>query len=267
MAELRTEEEQLDAIKRWWKENGTSLIAGLVIAGAGVFGFKAWQNYQDGQAEAASLRYQQLIAETAGLNADESADEQALQNARSTAEELVDSHGGSLYAELALLLDARLAVQQDDLDGARASLEQALDASSRDYVQSLARLRLARLDVAAGEAQRALDRLDDNVADPLTAQRHNVRGDALLALERKDDARREWQQAQTLAEEQDQPLYGVALKLDDLGAKKPRSGVSGADIPEADTSDAGMSDAAFSASASEPTPPVSPTQGNDEATS
>lgn len=217
MAELRTEEEQMDAIKRWWKENGTSLVAGLVIAGAGVFGFKAWQNYQDGQAEAASLRYQQLIAETAGQNGDEPADEQALQNARSTAGELVDSHGGSLYAELALLLDARLAVQQDDLDGARAALEQALEDSSRGYVQGLARLRLARLDVAAGEAQQALDRLEDDVVAPLAAQRHNVRGDAWLALDNRDDARREWQQAQTLAEEQDQPLYGVSLKLDDLG--------------------------------------------------
>ena len=42
MAELRTEEEQLEAIKRWWKENGTSLIAGVAIAAAGVFGWNAW---------------------------------------------------------------------------------------------------------------------------------------------------------------------------------------------------------------------------------
>ncbi|GAB2712561.1 YfgM family protein [Halomonas garicola] len=221
MAELRTEEEQMDAIKRWWKENGTSLVAGLIIAGAGVFGFKAWQNYQDGQAEAASLRYQQLIAETAGQDAAESADEQSLQNARSTADELVESHGGSLYAELALLLDARLAVQQDDLDGARASLEQALDDSSRGYVQGLARLRLARLDVAAGEAQQALGRLEDDVVAPLAAQRHSVHGDAYFALGQNDEARAAWQQAQALTEEQGRPLYGVTLKLDDLGSDTP----------------------------------------------
>ena len=44
MAELRSEEEQLDAIKRWWKSNGTSLIIGVVVAAAGVFAWKAWQN-------------------------------------------------------------------------------------------------------------------------------------------------------------------------------------------------------------------------------
>ena len=43
MAELRSEEEQLEVVKRWWKENGTSLIAGAVLAAAGVFGWNAWQ--------------------------------------------------------------------------------------------------------------------------------------------------------------------------------------------------------------------------------
>ena len=57
----RSEEEQLDIVKRWWKENGTSLIAGAALAAAGVFGWNAWQNYQQGQSEAASVRYQQLV--------------------------------------------------------------------------------------------------------------------------------------------------------------------------------------------------------------
>ena len=217
MAELKTEEEQIAAIKRWWKDNGTSLIAGVVLAGAGIFGWNAWQDHQEGQAETASLRYQQLVALSASQDAADATDEQALTNARSTADELVENHDGSLYAELALLLDARLAVQQGDLDGARASLEKALEESPRRYVQSLARLRLARLDVAGGDAQAALERLDDSIVEPLTAQRHNVRGDAYSALGQKEDARAAWQQAQTLTDAQDRPLYGVALKLDDLG--------------------------------------------------
>lgn len=218
MAELRTEEEQIEAIKRWWKENGTSLVAGVVLAGAGIFGFKAWQDYQDGQAEAASLGYQQLVALSASQDAAEKIDEQALSSARDTADQLIENHDGSLYAELALLLDARLAVQQDDLDGARKALETVLEDSPRRYVQSLARLRLARLDIAADDAQAALERLDDSIVEPLAAQRHNVRGDAYFALGQNDEARTAWQQAQTLTEEQDRPLYGITLKLDDLGS-------------------------------------------------
>lgn len=248
MAELRSEEEQIDAIKRWWKENGTSLVAGLVLAGAGVFGWNAWQDHQDSKAENASLRYQQLVAQTAGLESADDSDAQALASARTAAEELVEKNDGSLYAELALLLDARLAVQEDDTDGARASLKQVLDDSPRQYLKSLARLRLARLDVAADRGDAALDQLDDSLVEPLAAQRYNVRGDAYYALGREDDARDAWQQARQLADDQDQPLYGVAMKLDDLGTRdldveRPSSGTRlpgnaapGESLPAASTS-------------------------------
>ncbi|MDI5935338.1 YfgM family protein [Halomonas kalidii] len=213
MAELRTEEEQLDAIKRWWKENGTSLIAGVAIAAAGVFGWNAWQNYQENQAQAASMRYQQLINQTAGNELDET----DIGEARALVAEIIDSHGKTLYADLARLVDARLAVAQGDQAAARDALEGAIDASSRDYVQGLARLRLARLQVADDDAEAALATLDAGVPEALAAQRADVRGDAYHALGREDEAREAWNEALELAEERDQPLYGVQLKLDNLG--------------------------------------------------
>ncbi|MEC8901220.1 MAG: tetratricopeptide repeat protein, partial [Pseudomonadota bacterium] len=130
MADLRSEEEQLDVVKRWWKENGTSLIAGAVLAAAGVFGWNAWQNYQEGQSEAASARYQQLVTITAA----NSLEDDQLAAARELIGELTDQHGRTLYAELAQLLEARLAVQEGDLAAAKAALESVADGSSRRYV-------------------------------------------------------------------------------------------------------------------------------------
>lgn len=216
MAELRSDEEQLDAVKRWWKENGISLVAGAVLAAAGVFGWNAWQNYQQGQSEAASMRYQQLVNMTTGSDL---ADDE-LVSAREMVSELNDEHGKTLYAELALLLDARLAVQQGDLEGAQASLESVADNSSRRYVQSLAWLRLARLALANGNADQALALLDEPISDALAAQREDVRGDALAAQGDTEAARDAWQNALQLAQNHDQPLYGVQFKLDDLGAEE-----------------------------------------------
>lgn len=216
MAELRTEEEQLEAIKRWWKDNGTSLIAGVAIAAAGVFGWNAWQNYQDNRAEAASVRYQELV----NLTTSNANDEAMLAQARDVATEITDEYDGTLYSELAQLLDARLAVQQQDLESASRALEQLIDDSSRLYVQSLARLRLARLAIAGDEPQEALDLLQQPIVDALAAQRDDLRGDAHFALDQHEDARNAWQNALTLAQEQSQPLYGVQLKLDDLGTKE-----------------------------------------------
>ncbi|MGM0638271.1 MAG: YfgM family protein [Pseudomonadota bacterium] len=213
MAELRSEEEQVEALKRWWKENGVSLIAGVAIAAAGVFGWNAWQNYQENQASAASARYQQLINLTAGTQLDTA----NVGEARDLVIEIIDNHGKTLYADLARLIDARLAVAQGDPADARVALETVIDVSGRDYVKGLARLRLARLQVAEGEAEAALATLDTGVPDALAAQRAEVRGDAHHALGSPREAGAAWREALDLAEAGNQPLYGVQLKLDNLG--------------------------------------------------
>ncbi len=216
MAEMRTEEEQLEAIKRWWKENGTSLIAGAAIAAAGVFGWNAWQDYQTGQAEAASATYQQLLT----LSSQDSLDDGARQRVDTLTSRLVEDHGDSLYADLARLLDARVAVGAGDTADAAASLEALIADDDRPYLQGVARLRLARLQLAGDDAEAALATLDGGIPEPLAAQRADIRGDAHLALGDREAAREAWQQALSLSEADDQPLYGVQLKLDDLGVEE-----------------------------------------------
>jgi predicted negative regulator of RcsB-dependent stress response len=216
VADLRSEEEQLEVVKRWWKENGTSLIAGVVLAAAGVFGWNAWQNYQEGQAEAASVRYQQLVNLTAG----NALTEDQLASARELVSEITDEHGKTLYAELATLLDARLSVQQGNLDDAKSALERVANDSSRRYVRSLAWLRLARIEIANGNPDAALNLLDQPIISALAAQQANVRGDAYASLGQTEQARDAWQTALELAQTHNQPLYGVQFKLDDLGAEE-----------------------------------------------
>ncbi|MDR5865250.1 YfgM family protein [Halomonas koreensis] len=216
MAEMRSEEEQLEALKRWWKENGTSLIAGAALAAAGVFGWNAWQDYQAGQAEAASQRYQQLLT----LSGQDSLDGAARQRADALATTLAEDHGDSLYADLGRLLEARLAVRDGDSEAARAALEGLAADGDRPYLQGLARLRLARLQLAGEDAEAALATLDVALPSPLAAQRAEIRGDAHLALGDREAARRAWQEALALSEDSDQPLYGVQLKLDDLGVEE-----------------------------------------------
>nr|WP_298410545.1 tetratricopeptide repeat protein [uncultured Halomonas sp.] len=215
MAELQTEEEQLDALKRWWKNNGTSLIAGVVIAIAGVLGWNAWQNYQANQAEAASLRYQELLS----LASQDDLSDDVQSRAQQLVGEIIDNHDGTIYADLAALLRARMAVSEDDYASGSTTLEALIASTDRDYLKGLARLRLARLQLAQGEAEKALATLESGVPDSLNAQRADTRGDILIALDRDDQAREAYQQALQLSQEAGQPVYGIQLKLDDLGAK------------------------------------------------
>jgi len=215
VAELRTEEEQLDAIKEWWKSNGSALLVGIVIAAAGVFGWQAWQRYQEGQSAEASNAYQQLIA----IASSDTLDDNARKQAFDLADGLQSDHGDTLYADLAGLLEAKIAVNADNTDRARQALSDVIDDSGRPYMQGLARIDLARLQIASDDPNQALKTLEDAVPGALEAQRQSVLGDAYLALERPDDARKAYQQAQSLAQDADQTIYGLQLKLDDLGAK------------------------------------------------
>ena len=58
MSTYQTEEEQVEAIKAWWKENGKSVIGGAVLGLALVGGFKGWTEYSRVQAESASSYYE-----------------------------------------------------------------------------------------------------------------------------------------------------------------------------------------------------------------
>ncbi|WP_350668795.1 tetratricopeptide repeat protein, partial [Pseudoalteromonas sp. 69-MNA-CIBAN-0232] len=58
MAELKTEEEQIEAFKAWWKKNGVMLIVAVAIAAGGYFGWQAWKNGQANYTSEASALYQ-----------------------------------------------------------------------------------------------------------------------------------------------------------------------------------------------------------------
>ena len=78
MTDLRTDEEQAEIIKKWWSENGTSLVSTVAVAIAGVVGWNYWQDSKQATGEAASAVYTQLVELAAQENSDATADMQRL---------------------------------------------------------------------------------------------------------------------------------------------------------------------------------------------
>src|SRR5690554_8142037 len=92
MAELRTEEEQVQAIKDWWKSNGSSLLIGIGAGLAIVFGWQGWQSHQAQERAEAANQCATL------LNAFSTNDESSNGPVAFVAESLRDAHGSSAYA-------------------------------------------------------------------------------------------------------------------------------------------------------------------------
>ena len=121
MEQYRTEEEQVEALKKWWDENGRSTIIAIIIALGLGFGWQGWQKHQEQQAAAASDSYQALLQQ---LTVSESgADTAALVR---LAEEIKAEYPRSTYAQFAALHLARLAVIESDLAKAEAFYQSLL---------------------------------------------------------------------------------------------------------------------------------------------
>ncbi|MEA3638920.1 MAG: tetratricopeptide repeat protein [Lamprobacter sp.] len=211
MAELTTDDEKVEAIKKWWKENGTAVVAGILIGLVAVFGWRAWVNHQDQVGQNASLAFEQLMMAT-GSGQHDSAIKQA--------ENLVNQHAGTPYAALADLALAKVRVEQDDLDGAAKALRSAVERAKDPSLATLAALRLARVLIASNaldDALAVIEQQDQGTA--FSADFAGLRGDIAVAKGQTAEARAAYEAA----------IAGnaglsrlIELKLQDLPAA-PRS--------------------------------------------
>lgn len=212
MAELRTEEEQVQAIKDWWKKNGSSLLIGIGAALAIVFGWQAWQNHEAQQRTEAANQFANL------LNAfSDQADETSGETVAFVAQTLRDDYTDSAYAVYGNLLLARQQLMDGDSEAAVESLEWALEKSGEQQALTLVvRSRLARAQFDAGQYDEALATIDEAAdADSFNAIFSELRGDILLAQGDRDGARDAYLAAR---EQSQQGRSGILeLKLSDLG--------------------------------------------------
>lgn len=202
------DEEQVEALKKWWSENGKSMLAGLGIGLAAVLGWSSWQTWQRSQAELASARYEQLVNDAAAGR-----HQQTLSQAEALAEEFSDS----AYASFASLLAARAAVQTNDPGKAKRHLMWVVEHAAFPELVPVARLRLARLMIDAREYDGALAELGRIESAPFHDRVKELQGDIHHARGDRDAARESYETVLADAELSPSTRVRIRMKLDDLG--------------------------------------------------
>lgn len=206
----RTEEEELAQIKDWWQRNGKPLLTGGMFALVAVFGWQTWQKYQGNQSQAASAIYQQLVE--VSLSA---AGQPDAGKVSELAGKLNKDFAGSHYAQYASLLLAKVAMDGNRPDDAVAELRKVLAKPADASLGELARERLARVLSAQGKHEEALGLLAGEAVPAFVAVREELRGDLLVKLGRKAEARSAYEKARA-AMPQEAGLGMLQIKLDDL---------------------------------------------------
>lgn len=202
MADHMQDEADLEALKRWWDENGKGIVAAVVVAVLGTVGWQQYQGFTVSQAEAASDLYATMLA----IQLEEDGDPDQFS---ALAAQLKDEHSGSTYARFGAMLEARRAVDSGDLDGAESALRWALTAGdTRSDVGQLIQLRLARVLADQGKETEALAILaQGSAAFPVAYAQ--AEGDIHLAAGRPEAALVAYRQGRDLATELGQ--YSVVL--------------------------------------------------------
>ncbi|ADN76947.1 Protein of unknown function DUF2133 [Ferrimonas balearica DSM 9799] len=198
-----TEEQQVEAIKRFWKEYGVSIIGGAVLGLGGLFGWNTYQDHLVGKAEQASAAYGRVI-EQAGQSQD------ALDTAVA---QFQNEYGESGYGPLSQLLLARAAVEAGDLAKAETLLTEVLP-SMDSATAPMVTLRLARVQLAQDKLDAAQATLEKVTSEAFAAQREELKGDVLVKKGEMDAARAAYQSALDAGGAQTSPA--LQMKLDDL---------------------------------------------------
>lgn len=216
-----TEEEQVAAIKGWWKENGASSITGAVVGILLIAGWNFWQSYQLDKANQASALYDNLL---------ESASQEKNESVEKITESLIGQYGSTAYAPYAALMLAKTKVEQGDLETAKSILENQMREADSKELKNLARLRLIKILQATADYEKGLQLIaeaDQSALQGFAATYDELKGDLYIDLDRLGEARTAYQSA--LRAGARSPL--LQFKLDDIAAAE----VAESNIEESNT--------------------------------
>jgi predicted negative regulator of RcsB-dependent stress response len=207
-----SEQEQVEQIRRWWKDNGKALLLGLTLGIGGLAAYRYWDATKTTMAESASQNYEQLIQLAAA---------QKLDDAMTAGHTIIASYPDSVYAKLSALLIAKIAVEKNDYTQAKAELQRLLDSDGHGELANIARERLARLLLAEGKHDEAYKLLE---AVPVVAGETGaaeLRADVLAARGDIEAARAKYLEALAAAEKLALDPELIQIKLDNLPSPAP----------------------------------------------
>ncbi|MBB1427657.1 tetratricopeptide repeat protein [Shewanella frigidimarina] len=179
-----TEEQQVDAIKQFWKDYGTSIVVGAVVGLGGLYGWNTYSDMKVTAAEEASESFQSIVTQSANPAA-----------LLVQAESFTSEHDQQGYQALLELMVAKSAVEAGDLAKAEASFTKVIAAQPGSGLGMVAMIRLARIQAEQNNLGMALATLEQVTDKAFASQREELKGDFLVRQGDLDKAKSAYQAA------------------------------------------------------------------------
>lgn len=208
MEAYATEEQQLDALKQWFKKHGNKVTWALIAIFSVIAAVRYFYHHKAVVGEQASENYVSLMM------AFEQNDQTTL---KSKAELLIKDYPQSPYASLAALVVAHQAVKDKDMKNAQEGYEWVINNGKQADFQALARARLMRLLIAENKPDEALKVFDEKKARGYLPLMAEMKGDILLKKNDQQGAISAYKMALDSAKEEGMVGPLLKMKLEELG--------------------------------------------------
>jgi len=207
MEGYETEEQQVDAIKGWWKENGNTLMIAAVVGLAGLWGWRFYNASAITAQEVASQAYSDVL-----VKFEKEGGEAILADLTT----FVENNQDNSYGVLAALLLAKEAIVQKDFALAKTQFVQLQSQNEYAPLDAVINLRLARVETQLGEYQQALKTVALIDDASFLAKASQVKGVIFLKQGNLEKARSAFQDAVNASQGKVDPI--LQLQLDDLAS-------------------------------------------------
>lgn len=211
------EQEQLDALKAFWKQYGNLITWALVAAMLVYAGINGWQWWQREQSAKAGAMFDELDRAAQAGDAEKTA---------RVFTDIRDRYPRTAYAQQAGLLAAKIQYEKGKTDDSRAALAWVVEHAVDDEYRALARLRLAGILLDAKQHDEALKQLEPIAQGPFAALAADRRGDILQAQGKTAEAKAAYEQAWKAMDEKVEYRRLVDAKLTALGASPTAAGAA-----------------------------------------
>ncbi len=205
------EQEQLEAMKDWWKDNRNQILGALLIVVVAMGGWRGWQYYQHNQSSQAATLYAEFIRQLEGTD---------VGRVNDAAAAVMDRFASTAYASRAALLAAQVNEQRKDPARAKTQLQWAIDHAGEAELRDVARLRLASLLLDETKYADAMKLLETAHAASFDGLYADLRGDVLSAHGKTDEARSSYKLAYEKTDAKSMYRNLIQMKLDALVTDK-----------------------------------------------
>lgn len=205
MSDYQTDDEKVEELKAWWKENGTSVIVGVALAVAALFGWDYWKQWKENTATTASALYAQVADATTT----------SVDKALPTVAQLQKDYASTPYASAASLKIAQKTAEQGNYEQAVTALNWVINNASDDEYKHIATIRLARVLLAMNKPEEALKLASQTFPKSYESLVEELKGDVYVAQNKPADARTAYDKAMATNTSGSSSL--IKMKRDNLG--------------------------------------------------